>query len=225
MAKFTKLQVLNSIHEHGIIPLYYNKDSAVIIKVVESLYNSGIRLFEFTNRGDFAIDVFKELVVYSRINFPELILGVGSVIDGGTASLYLQYGADFIVSASFKLDIAITCNRRKVPYLPGCASLSEIGIAEENGCDIVKLFPGNVYGPDFIKAISGPQPWTTIMITGGVETTKDNLSAWFNAGAVCVGIGSNLLSNQLIANSNYDKLSNETKKCIEIIAELKSNKL
>lgn len=222
MAKFTKLEVLNSIHAHGVIPLYYNKDSSVVIKVVETLYNSGIRVFEFTNRGDFAHDIFKELVVKSRKDFPELILGVGSITDGGTASLYLQNGADFIVTPSFKLDIAQVCNRRKVPYLPGCASLTEIGFAEENGCDIVKLFPGSVYGSEFIKAILGPQPWTTIMVTGGVDTTIENLSPWFKAGAKCVGIGSNLITNDIVANNNYGQLSIETKKCLDIIKELKS---
>lgn len=221
MAKFTKIQVLNTLHEQGMVPLYYNKQASVVIKVVETLYNAGIRLFEFTNRGDFAQDVFKELVQHSRSHFPELALGVGSISDAGTASLYLQNGADFIVSASFREDIAIVCNRRKIPYMPGCASLTEIGLAEEKGCDIVKLFPGNIYTPGFIKAILGPQPWTTIMVTGGVDTTKENLASWFKAGAVCVGLGSNLITNEIVLNENYVLLSQVTQECLQIIASLK----
>jgi len=222
MSKFTKIQVLNTLLQQRIVPLYYNKQASVVIKVVETLYNAGIRLFEFTNRGDFAHDVFKELVQHSRVSFPELALGVGSISDAGTASLYMQNGADFIVSASFREDIAIVCNRRKVPYMPGCASLTEIGLAEEKGCDIVKLFPGSVYGPGFINAILGPQPWTTIMVTGGVDTTQENLSSWFKAGAVCVGMGSNLITNEIVSQENYDLLAKKTKECLQLIADLKS---
>ena len=221
MANFTKREVLNKIHQQRMVPLYYNQNSTLVIKVVEALYNGGVRLFEFTNRGDFAHEVFRELVQFSSKNLPELILGVGSVNDSGTASLYLQNGADFIVSASFRKDIAVVCNRRKIPYMPGCGSLTEIGTAEEMGCDIVKLFPGNVYGSGFISAIKGPQSWTDIMVTGGVSPTKENLESWFNAGVTCVGMGSKLVTKEIIANANYKELEQKAKNCLAIIKQLK----
>jgi len=152
---------------------------------------------------------------------PEMILGVGSITDAGTTSLYLQSGASFIVTASFKDEIARVCNRRKIPYMPGCATLTEIGTAEEAGCDIVKLFPGSVYGPGFVKAIKGPQPWTEIMPTGGVSPTEDNLKGWFDAGVTCVGMGSKLIGKDVLANKDWDGLSNKTKETLALIKTIR----
>ncbi|MEM1120115.1 MAG: bifunctional 4-hydroxy-2-oxoglutarate aldolase/2-dehydro-3-deoxy-phosphogluconate aldolase, partial [Bacteroidota bacterium] len=187
MAKFSKLAVLQKVAEQGMMPLFYHPDVELGKAVIKACYEGGARLLEFTNRGDFAHEVFAELNKFCRAGLPEMIMGVGSINDAGTASLFMQLGANFIVSASLREDIAKVCNRRKVPYMPGCGTLTEIGKAEELGCDIVKLFPGSVYGPGFIKAVKGPQPWTNIMPTGGVAPTKENLSGWFDAGAICVG--------------------------------------
>jgi 2-dehydro-3-deoxyphosphogluconate aldolase/(4S)-4-hydroxy-2-oxoglutarate aldolase len=150
-----------------------------------------------------------------------MILGVGSINDAGTAALYLQLGANFIVSASLRADIAKTCNRRKIPYMPGCGTLTEIGQAEELGCDIVKLFPGSVYGPGFIKAIRGPQPWTTIMPTGGVAPTEENLKSWIEAGAICVGMGSKLISKDILKNGDFKTLEANTRNALNIISKLR----
>lgn len=221
MARFTKLQVLQTAANQGMVPLFYNPDINLGKKVLKACYKGGARLLEFTNRGDFAHEVFGELNKYCAKELPEMILGVGSVSDVGTAALYMQLGANFIVSASLREDIAKTCNRRKVPYMPGCGTLTEIGKAEELGCDIVKLFPGSVYGPGFIKAIKGPQPWTTIMPTGGVAPTEENLKGWFDAGATCVGMGSKLISKAILQNGDFKTLETNTRNALKLIQKIR----
>ena len=221
MAKFSKIQVLTKAAEQGMMPLFYHADVELGKKVITACYKGGARLLEFTNRGDFAHEVFGKLNKFCRAELPEMIMGVGSINDAGTASLFMQLGANFIVSASFREDIARVCNRRKVPYMPGCGTLTEIGKAEEMGCDIVKLFPGSVYGPGFIKAIKGPQPWTNIMPTGGVAPTKENLTGWFNAGAICVGMGSKLISKDILQKGNFGTLEQNTRAALDLIQQLK----
>jgi len=214
MARFKKDIVLSTMRKKGFVPLFFNNDIDVCIDVVKACYNGGARLLEFTNRGDFAHEIFGELNKYCEKNFPEMILGVGSVTDSGIASLYLNLGANFVVTPVFREDIAKICNRKKVPWSPGCGSLTEICQAEELGCDIIKLFPGGIYGPAFIKAIKGPQPWTEIMPTGGVDITEENLKSWFAAGATCVGIGSKLISKEILRNKDYQKIEqNVTNVC------------
>lgn len=201
----------------GMVPLFYHPDPEVGKRVLRACYNGGARLLEFTNRGDFAHEVFRELELFCRAELPGMIMGVGSVTDAGAASLYLQLGANFVVTPVFREDIAIVCNRKKVLWSPGCASLTEIARAEELGCEIVKLFPGSVYGPGFVKAIKGPQPWTSIMPTGGVAPTEVNLRGWFEAGVTCVGMGSKLIDNDLITEERYAELEAKTKEAIAII--------
>lgn len=221
MSRFSKIQVLTTADEQGMVPLFYNPDVELGKRVLEACYKGGARLLEFTNRGDFAHEVFGELNKFCAKELPEMILGVGSINDAGTAALFMQLGANFIVSASLREDIAKVCNRRKVPYMPGCGTLTEIGKAEELGCDIVKLFPGSVYGPGFVKAIRGPQPWTTIMPTGGVSPTVDNLKTWFDAGVTCVGMGSKLISKDLLAKDDFQTLEKRTREALDIIKGLK----
>ena len=223
MAKFSKLEVLTKAAEQGMMPLFYHADAELGKKVIAACYKGGARLLEFTNRGDFAHEVFGELNKFCREELPEMIMGVGSINDAGTASLFMQLGANFIVSASLREDIAKVCNRRKVPYMPGCGTLSEIGKAEELGCDIVKLFPGSVYGPGFIKAIRGPQPWTQIMPTGGVAPTKENLTGWLQAGAVCVGMGSKLISKDLLKKGDFKQLSVNVADALALIEGIKAS--
>lgn len=222
MARFSKLDVLQMVNAQGMMPLFYHPDLAIGKQVIKACYEGGARLLEFTNRGDFAHEVFGELNKYCAEELPEMIMGVGSINDAGTASLFMQLGANFIVSASLREDIAKVCNRRKIPYMPGCGTLTEIGRAEELGCDIVKLFPGSVYGPGFIKAIKGPQPWTNIMPTGGVAPTEENLSAWFDAGAVCVGMGSKLIAKQIIKDKDFDQLKVKTKEALQIVQDVRA---
>ena len=208
MARFNKMQVLDAIVSTGMVPVYYNKDVEIAKQVVKACYEGGVRAFEFTNRGDFAHEVFAELIKFAAKECPDLVLGVGSIVDAGTASLYLQLGANFIVGPLFNPEIAKVCNRRLVPYTPGCGSVSEIGFAQEVGCDLCKIFPaGNVGGPSFVKNIKAPKPWSMIMATGAVEPTEENLSAWFKAGVTCVGMGSKLLPKEMIAAGNWEAIS------------------
>ncbi len=208
MARFNKMQVLDAIVSTGMVPVYYNKDVEIAKQVVKACYEGGVRAFEFTNRGDFAHEVFAELIKFATKECPELVLGVGSIVDAGTASLYLQLGANFVVGPLFNPEIAKVCNRRLVPYTPGCGSVSEIGFAQEVGCDLCKIFPaGNVGGPSFVKNIKAPMPWSMIMATGAVEPAEENLSAWFKAGVTCVGMGSKLFPKEMIAAGNWEAIS------------------
>jgi 2-dehydro-3-deoxyphosphogluconate aldolase/(4S)-4-hydroxy-2-oxoglutarate aldolase len=221
MAKFTRIEVAQTMAATGMVPLFYHADVEIGKQVLKACYDGGARLMEFTNRGDFAHEVFGALNKYCLAELPEMILGVGSVTDAGTASLYLQLGANFVVTPVLREDIAVVCNRKKVLWSPGCASLTEICRAEELGCEIVKLFPGDVYGPGFVKAIKGPQPWTSIMPTGGVSPTEENLSAWFSAGVTCVGMGSQLISQHILKTGDYAKLEQATRAALAIIKSIK----
>lgn len=222
MATFSRIEVAQTMAEQGMVPLFYHADIEVCKKVIEACYTGGARLLEFTSRGDFAHEVFGELSKFISNKLPEMILGVGSVTDAASASLYMALGANFIVTPVLREDIAIVCNRRKVLWSPGCGSLGEIARAEELGCEVVKLFPGSVYGPDFVKAVKGPQPWTSIMPTGGVAPTEENLSAWFSAGVTCVGMGSKLLSKDLIRTEKYDEITIKTKEALILIKQIRN---
>ncbi len=221
MAKYNRIQVALTMEETGMVPLFYHADVEIGKKIIAACYRGGARLMEFTNRGDFAHEVFRELNKFCLEKFPAMILGVGSVTDAGTASLYLQLGANFIVTPVLREDIAVVCNRKKVLWSPGCATLTEICRAEELGCEIVKLFPGGIYGPGFVKAIKGPQPWTSIMPTGGVAPTEENLKGWFDAGVTCVGMGSKLISKEIIQQGDYELLEEKTRAAIDLIKKLK----
>jgi len=222
MARFTRIEVALKMKETGMIPVFYHKDPEVCKKVVKACYDGGIRVFEFTNRGDYAHEVFTELNKYATNELPEMIMGVGSVIDAGTTSLYIQLGANFIVSPLINADMAKVCNRRKIAWSPGCGSVTEIGYAEELGAEVVKIFPGSqVGGPKFVEAVMGPFPWTSIMPTGGVDTSEENLSAWFKAGVTCVGMGSQLLTKEIIANNKWSELTENCAKALEIIKKYK----
>jgi len=222
MARFKRLQVLNTFSATGIVPLFYHENVDVVKKVVMACYLGGARVFEFTNRGDFAHEVFGEVNKWAAKTCPEMIMGVGSIVDCGTASLYIQLGANFIVSPSLNPEMAKVCNRRKIAWIPGCGTLSEINSAEELGCEIVKIFPGKeVGGPTFVKAITAPCPWTSIMPSGGVSPDRENLKAWFDAGVTCVGLGSLLLTKDLIDKGDYTSIENKVKEVILIVKDLK----
>jgi len=221
MAQFTRLEVAKVMKDTGMVPLFYHQDLEVSKKVITACYKGGARLLEFTARGDFAHEVFGELVKYVTKELPQMIMGVGSVTDAASASRFMALGANFIVTPVLREDIALVCNRRKVLWSPGCGSLTEIARAEELGCEIVKLFPGGIYGPEFVKAVRGPQPWTSIMPTGGVAPTKENLEGWFKAGVTCVGMGSKLIAKKTNGTFDYDKIQAKTKEALDIIKGLK----
>jgi 2-dehydro-3-deoxyphosphogluconate aldolase/(4S)-4-hydroxy-2-oxoglutarate aldolase len=223
MAKFTRIQVALKMQETGLVPVFYHPDPKVCKDVLKACYDGGVRVFEFTNRGDFAHEIFAERNKYSIRELPGMILGIGSVLDAGTTSLYIQLGTNFVVSPVLKEDMAKVCNRRKIFWSPGCGSLSEINYAEELGAEVVKIFPAEqVGGPKFVENIKGPCPWTSIMPTGGVEPTEENLSKWFKAGVICVGMGSQLITKDIIKNNSYDALTKKVKETLGIIQKYKT---
>lgn len=222
MAKYSRLEVASAMKEMGMVPLFFHADVSLGKKVLKACYEGGARLLEFTSRGDFAHEVFGELNRYALSELPGMIMGVGSITDAGAASTYMLLGANFIVTPVLREDIALVCNRRKVLWSPGCGSLTEIARAEELGCEVVKLFPGDVYGPNFVKAVRGPQPWTSIMPTGGVEPTEENLRAWFDAGVTCVGMGSKLISKSILGNEDFLGLENKVRETLAMIENIRA---
>lgn len=217
MAIFSRLNVYQTMEQTGIVPVFYHPNAEIAKNVMKACYKGGIRAFEFTNRGDFANEVFIDLVKWIERECPEMVLGIGSIVEASTASMYIQMGANFVVGPLLNPDIFKVCNRRQIAYLPGCATPTEVGFAQELGAELVKIFPGgNVGGPSFVKNIKAPMPWTKIMVTGGVEPTEESLSAWFEAGVSCVGIGSKLFPQEVINNGDWDKIKTFSEYCLSI---------
>jgi 2-dehydro-3-deoxyphosphogluconate aldolase/(4S)-4-hydroxy-2-oxoglutarate aldolase len=208
--------------ELGLVPVFYNPDLAVAKRIVAACRAGGARVIEFTNRGDFAFQVYTELARHVAEAEPDVILGVGSVIDAPTAALYISAGANFVVGPVLNAEVARLCNRRKVAYSPGCGSVSEISDAEELGVEIVKVFPGTqVGGPAFVKAVRGPMPWTRIMPTGGVDATEESIRGWFEAGVACAGMGSKLITKELVARGDFDAISARVAQVLAWIKEVR----
>lgn len=222
MARFDKISVIGKMGTTGMVPVFYNKDVQTAKMVLKACYDGGVRVFEFTNRGDFAHEVFAEIVKYAAVECPEMALGVGSVVDAPTAALYIQSGACFIVGPMFNPEVARLCNRRMVPYSPGCGTMTEVGNAQEAGCDICKVFPGDVLGPAFVKSLMAPMPWSKIMVTGGVEPSEDNLVSWFRAGVFCVGMGSKLFPADRIKSGDWAYITEKCREALEIISNAKA---
>lgn len=219
MSKFDKIQVLVKMQAAPIVPVFYHKDAEVAKQVVKACYEGGVRLFEFTNRGDFAHEVFTEVVKFAATECPDMAIGVGSVVEPGTASLYMQLGACFVVGPLFNPEVARVCNRRGVPYIPGCGTVSEVGNAQECGCEVCKLFPGDVLGPKMVKGLMAPMPWSKIMVTGGVEPTAENLGSWFGAGAFAVGMGSKLFPKDKVNSGDWTYITMKCRECFDAIAK------
>lgn len=216
MAKFNKIDTIGIIRGTGIVPVFYNKDAELTRKVVKACYDGGIRAFEFTNRGDGANEVFKEVMAFVRAECPEMALGAGTILDAPTAAIYLQMGADFLVSPCMVEEVVKLANRRGVPYSPGCGTVTEVVKAQELGCDLVKVFPaGTVGGPAFVKNILAPLPWALVMCTGAVEPEENNLKAWAASGVTAVGMGSKLFPKEVVAAGNWEAVSELCRKSLE----------
>ena len=222
MARFDKLSVFGKIGSTGMVPVFYHKDAETAKKVLKACYDGGVRAFEFTNRGDFAHEVFAELVRYAAQECPEMAVGAGSVVDPATAALYIQMGACLIVGPMFNPEIARVCNRRMVPYSPGCGTVTEVGNAQEAGCDLCKVFPGDVLGPAFVKSLMAPMPWSRIMVTGGVEPSEENLRAWMKAGAFCVGMGSKLFPSEKVKAGDWEYITVQCRNALAIIEKARN---
>jgi 2-dehydro-3-deoxyphosphogluconate aldolase / (4S)-4-hydroxy-2-oxoglutarate aldolase len=222
--KHDRMSVLAAMVDQGIIPVFYHPDTEICRNVIQACANGGAKCIEFTNRGDFAAHVFLQMAMHFAAADPSVIMGVGSVVDAPTAGLFIANGAKFVVGPLLNPDVARLCNRRKIPYSPGCGSATEIGEAEELGVEIVKVFPGaSVGGPEFVKAILGPCPWTKIMPTGGVEANEESLSKWFKAGVVCVGLGSNLITKELLAAKNYSGIEKKVRDTIALVRSIRGH--
>lgn len=223
MARFNKVQVITAMKATGMVPVFYNSDLDICKHVIKACYDGGVRVFEFTNRGDFAHEVFGELVKWAATACPEMILGAGTVVDAPTASLFIQLGANFIVGPNFNAEIAPVCNRRLVPYCPGCGSVSEISNAQTLGCDVTKVFPaGNVGGPSFVKNVLSPLRWSNIMVTGAVSPDEENLTAWIRSGVLCVGMGSKLFPKDVIAAGNWQAITDKCREALGYIAKARA---
>jgi len=223
MSRFSRIEVALKMKETGIVPVFYSGDAELCKNVVKACYDGGIRVFEFTNRGDFASLVFAEVNKWAIKECPEMIMGVGSVIDAGTTSMYIALGANFIVSPLIDGNMAVVCNKRKVSWSPGCGSVTEIGRAHELGAEVVKIFPGQqVGGPEFVKSVLGPMPWTSIMPTGGVSPDEENLTLWFKAGVHCVGMGSQLFPPEVLKNKDYNYISAKCGDALAIVKKIRN---
>ncbi len=213
-----RLTVLNALEVQGVCPVFYHADPEVCLNVIRACAAGGAPVVEFTNRGDFAVDLFGDLARELQKTNPEIILGIGSVVDAPTAALFLNRGARFVVSPCLVPDVARVCNRRMTAYFPGCGSVTDIGNAHELGCDIVKLFPGaSVGGPDFVKAVMGPMPWTKIMPTGGVDPDEASIAKWFGAGIVAAGMGSKLITDAAVRSGDWAGIEAQVRSTIEAI--------
>lgn len=213
--KFNKIQVMTAMKESGMVPVFYHADIEIAKNVLKACYEGGVRVFEFTNRADFAHEVFRDLVKYADKECPDMIMGIGSIVDAPTAALYIQLGANFIVGPLFNPEIAKVANRRLVPYIPGSGSITEVGFAQEAGCDICKVFPGDVLGASFVKGLKAPMPWSNLMVTGGVKPEAANLKTWFDAGVTCVGMGSNLFPTEMMKAGDWKGIA---KLCSDVLA-------
>lgn len=222
MSKHSKLDVLVAMRQIGLIPVFYNGDIETAKNIVSASADGGARVVEFTNRADRAINIFTKLAEYRDTQKPNIILGVGSICDASTAAMYIAAGSDFVVGPVLDEEVAVVCNKRKIPYLPGCGSASEIHKAHSLGVDICKIFPGEqVGGPAFIRAVKAPCPWAELMPTGGVSPTKESLTEWFQAGIICAGIGSKLITKELIASKNWKAIADNVKEAIELIKQVR----
>ncbi|MDR0412331.1 MAG: bifunctional 4-hydroxy-2-oxoglutarate aldolase/2-dehydro-3-deoxy-phosphogluconate aldolase [Dysgonamonadaceae bacterium] len=224
MAQYSKVQVLAAMAATGMVPVFYHREAEVAKKVMQACYDGGVRVFEFTNRGAFAHEVFAVLSRYAAEACPGLILGAGSIVDAPSAALYLQLGANFLVGPLFNPDVAKTANRRLVPYIPGCGSVTEVGFAQEMGCDVCKVFPGDVLGAGFVKGLKAPMPWSLLMVTGGVKPEEANLRSWFEAGVTCVGMGSNLFPPAVVAAQDWETIARISENTLEIINRITEGK-
>ncbi|HEY9044871.1 MAG TPA: bifunctional 4-hydroxy-2-oxoglutarate aldolase/2-dehydro-3-deoxy-phosphogluconate aldolase [Ohtaekwangia sp.] len=219
--KFTNEQIVDTMKRTGVVPLFTHDNAEEAQQVIEAAYRGGVRVFEFTNRKKNSFEVFTHLIK-NRAKYPELMIGIGTVLDGATTKKFIDAGADFIISPILKLEMAEVCNAHNILWMPGCATLTEIVTAKENGAQVIKVFPGSVLGPGFVSAIMPVVPDLQLMITGGVEPNEKNLSAWFSAGAMCVGMGSQLFTKDILASKNWALLENNIREALSLVQKLRT---
>jgi 2-dehydro-3-deoxyphosphogluconate aldolase/(4S)-4-hydroxy-2-oxoglutarate aldolase len=213
-----RLSVLTALQYQGICPVFYHADPETALNVIRACARGGAPVIEFTNRGDFAVDLFGEIARELTRTDPDIVLGIGSVLDAGTAAMFLNRAARFVVSPALVPEVAQVCNRRMVAYFPGCGSVTDISNAHALGCEIVKLFPGaSVGGPDFVKAVLGPMPWTKIMPTGGVDPDPASIAKWFGSGIVAAGMGSRLITDAAVRDGDWAGIEASVRGAVEAV--------
>lgn len=211
--------LINQIKNEGMLPLFYHDDVTVCENVLQALYNGGVRCVEFTNRGVHALPNFKHLVSL-KTTMPGLILGIGTIKTPQDATSFIEAGADFLISPCFDASVADVAYMHKVLWIPGCMTPTEIHVAQKSGATLVKLFPGNVLGPGFVEAIKTLFTGVDFLVTGGVEPTEQNIGAWFKAGVSGVGLGSKLITKDVLANKNYTQLETQTTQLVQLIKKV-----
>lgn len=214
-------QIIQKLNEQGLMPLFFNADETVSIEVLKALYASGVRIVEYTNRGAEALNNFKQMKKIASAEMPELFLGIGTIKTEQAANTFIDAGADFLVSPALAEDVFDVAYNNKTLWIPGCMTPTEVLKAENFGLNLVKLFPGNALGPDFVKAIRDLFPEMQFMPTGGVDTTLENIGEWFAAGVCAVGMGSKLITNEILKNKNYGDITTKTKAVLDIIQKIK----
>ena len=214
-------QIADAIIAQGMLPLYFNSSEEVSLDVLKAIYRAGVKAVEYTNRGDAALSNFKKMVTLRNEEMPGLLLGVGTIKNMQHATDYLAAGADFLVSPGFVPDVAAHCVANDIFYAPGCMTPTEIIAAENSGIGFIKLFPGNMLGPDFLTGIKDIFPKLLFMPTGGVDTTRENIEGWFKAGVCAVGMGSKLISKKLMEAKDYATMERMTKEVLELISTIK----
>lgn len=217
---FSKQQIVEGMKGGGIVPLFTHDNTDDAQQVLEAAYKGGIRVFEFTNRRTNSFEVFSHLLSVAK-KYPDLMLGIGTIMDVPTTEKFIDAGADFIISPIMKLEMAKVCHENNIPWIPGCATLTEIVTAKVNGAEIIKLFPASVLGPVFVSSVMPVVPGLQLMITGGVEPTEKSLSSWFKAGAACVGMGSQLFTKEILANKDWPLLQQRVAECLSIVKSLR----
>jgi 2-dehydro-3-deoxyphosphogluconate aldolase/(4S)-4-hydroxy-2-oxoglutarate aldolase len=216
----SRQEITQLISQHALLPLFNPDDLEISKNVIKAAYDGGVRLFECTNRSSDALSIFKQLVPLVESTMPGMVLGAGTIMDEAAAQRFYEAGAQFIVSPVISEDVARFCKKHDLFWCPGASTLNEIINAQNMGADVVKIFPANFLGgPEFVKAIKAPCPWIRIMPTGGVDGSEKNLRAWFEAGVVCVGIGSQLFTREILAAREYKMITTRTK---EIVATIQS---
>lgn len=218
--RFTKEQMLNEMGSTGMIPVFNHVDIEVAKAVLDASYKGGIRVFEFTNRASNSLEVFKEMYEYGS-KYEDMVIGIGTIFTAKAAKDFIDAGADFIVSPALIPEVADYCNDKKVFWIPGCGTITEVLNAKNLGASLVKAFPGNVLGPAFVSSAKAVFPDLHIMPTGGVEPTEENLSEWFGAGVFCVGMGSQLFKKEWIVNQEYENLQSKISESLELIQAIK----
>jgi 2-dehydro-3-deoxyphosphogluconate aldolase/(4S)-4-hydroxy-2-oxoglutarate aldolase len=220
--RFSKRQIVDGMKGAGIVPLFTHDSPDDAQQVLEAAYDSGIRVFEFTNRRENSFEVFRHLLSVSE-KYPDLMLGIGTIMDGPTTKKFIDAGAHFIISPILNLEMGAVCRDLDRLWIPGCATLTEIVTAKDHGAEIIKLFPASVLGPGFVSSVMPVVPGLQLMITGGVEPTEKSLSAWFNSGGACVGMGSQLFTRDILARKDWALLKRTIEAALRISQQVRNN--